>query len=141
VLDIVLAEAGPGFGDTSCGINPLNPAVQVDKPGKFSTKDDIQISHYTKIPFFLQPGVIMEVVGRVIDVERGDLVLQVELELVARVPVGAELLVNLLQGSGDSRFSPPLGHVTRDRGAVQTSHSSATNQHFYIVPLPACSAK
>ena len=67
----------------------------------------------------------MQVVGGMVDVEGGHLVLQVQLQLVTRVPVGAQLLVDLLQGV--KRNTGPIrsrGGNTKPRGAKQT---------FYII--------
>ena len=111
MLDIVLAEAGPGLGDAPRGIHPLNPAMQVDepKPSTMQRRQKQRRQCKVVITNATAPGIVVKVVSGVVDGEGGDLVLQVQLELVARVPVGAELLVNLLQGvRGTAGISPPL---------------------------------
>ena len=66
----------------------------------------------------------MKVVGGMVDVEGGDLVLQIQLQLVTRVPVGAQLLVNLLQGVKRAQGLSTLGKTKPNlRGAKQTFSS------------------
>lgn len=50
------------------------------------------------VPRVTAPGVVVEAAGAVVDVEGGVLVVEVELELVAGVAVGVDLLIHLGYG-------------------------------------------
>ena len=50
------------------------------------------------MPRVTAPGVVVEAAGAVVDVEGGVLVVEVELQLVAGVAVGVDLLVHLGYG-------------------------------------------